>query len=251
MEPSATKTTPLTSTTTDMADDTRNLAIKEDLSREALTVDPTQKAFTGTQWQDGKAQGYKPPQNANLMPGGTENTAGGQTKEIGVGDALESIKLEEFTEIHKKPCVRDALMTGIGSGFGIGGVRALIGGMLLLIESIGNCVLTSFCSESMDLLQLGRRRMGGRLGRNVPVLPVQTSDGKGGHDKGNGDLEQEGYGKESTGGKTREDSRRKTEEQRPGARCADRGSRRGKAEPGWEVLVEGVVIGSLDRYRYY
>jgi len=113
-----------------MADDTRNSAIKEDLSREALTVDPSQKAFTGAQWQDGKAQaqGYQPPQNANLMPGGTANTAGGQTKEIGFGDALEAIKLEEFTEIHKKPCVRDALMTGIGSGFGVGGVRFLAGG---------------------------------------------------------------------------------------------------------------------------
>ena len=106
-----------------MADDTRNSAIKEDLSREALTVDPTQKAFTGAQWQDGKTQGYKPPQNANLMPGGTENTAGGQTKEIGVGDALESIR---------KPCVRDAFMTGIGSGFGVGGVRALLGGKSML-----------------------------------------------------------------------------------------------------------------------
>jgi cytochrome c oxidase assembly protein subunit 20 len=129
MEAQSKETTPKTPTITNMADDTRNSAIKEDLSREALTVDPTQKAFTGAQWQDGKAQGYQPPQNANLMPGGTENTAGGQTKEIGVGDALESIKLEEFTEIHKKPCVRDALMTGIGSGFGVGGVRALAGGM--------------------------------------------------------------------------------------------------------------------------
>ena len=113
-----------------MADDTRNFAIKEDLSREALTVDPSQKAFTGAQWQDGKAQSYQPPQNANLLAGGTENTAGGQTKEIGLGDAFETVKLEEFTQIHKKPCVRDALMTGIGSGFGIGGVRALLGGKL-------------------------------------------------------------------------------------------------------------------------
>ena len=111
-----------------MADDTRNSAIKEDLSREALTVDPSQKAFTGAQWQDGKAQGYQPPQNANMMPGGTANTAGGKEKEIGLSDAFEAIKLEEFTEIHKKPCVRDALMTGIGSGVGLGSVRFLAGG---------------------------------------------------------------------------------------------------------------------------
>lgn len=112
-----------------MADDSRNSSGKEDLSKEALTVDPSQKAFTGAQWQDSKSQNYQPPQNANLMPGGTENTAGGQTKEIGLGDAFESIKAEDFSEIHKKPCVRDSFMTGIGSGFGIGGVRALFGGM--------------------------------------------------------------------------------------------------------------------------
>jgi hypothetical protein len=82
----------------------------------------------------------------------------------------------------------------------------------------------------MDLLQLGRRRMGVRLRGNVPVLPVQTSDGKGGHDEGNGDFEQEGYGEEGTGGKKREDSRRETEEQRSGARCADRCSCGSKAE---------------------
>ena len=44
-------------TTTTMADDTRNSAIKEDLSREALTVDPSQKAFSGAQWQETQAQG--------------------------------------------------------------------------------------------------------------------------------------------------------------------------------------------------
>lgn len=123
-----------------MADDSRNPPGKENLSKEALTVDPSQKAFTGAQWQDGKNQTYQPPQNANLMAGGTENTAGGQTKDIGLGDALESIKAEDFSEIHKKPCVRDSFMTGIGSGFGIGGVRALFGGMY----SCGRASVTHF-----------------------------------------------------------------------------------------------------------
>lgn len=112
-----------------MADDTRNFSTKEDLSREALTVDPSQKAFTGAQWQEGKPQTYQPPQNANMLAGGTENTAGGKTKEIGLGDAFESIKMDDFADFPKKPCVRDSLMTGIGSGFGIGGLRALAGGM--------------------------------------------------------------------------------------------------------------------------
>ena len=89
--------------------------------------------------------------------------------------------------------------------------------------------------------------MGVWLGGNVPVLPVQTPDGEGGHDESDGDFEQEGYGEEGTGGEEREDSRRETEEQRSGARCADRCSRGGEAEQGCEVLVESVVIGPILR----
>ena len=49
-------------------------------------------------------------------------------KEVGVVDVLRTIKLSEFKEVHKKPCVRDSLLTGIGGGFGIGGIRAIWGG---------------------------------------------------------------------------------------------------------------------------
>lgn len=70
------------------------------------------------------------PPNANALSGGSGlNTAGGKTKEAGVFDALRSIKLEDFKEVHKKPCVRDSLLTGIGGGFGIGGIRAILGGV--------------------------------------------------------------------------------------------------------------------------
>lgn len=196
-----------------MADDTRNSAIKEDLSREALTVDPSQKAFTGAQWQDGKAQGYQPPQNANLMAGGTENTAGGQTKEIGLGDAIEAIKLEDFTVIHKKPCVRDALMVGIGAGFGVGGVRALVSrkgsSRSLTNQGLEEGMLIWFGnSSSLERVQLGCWRMGVRLSRHVPVLPVQTPDGKGRYDARYGDSQQEGYGEEGARGQAREDEGR-------------------------------------------
>ena len=70
------------------------------------------------------------PPNANALPQGAGlNTAGGKPKEAGLFDALRSIKPSEFKEVHKKPCVRDALLTGIGGGFGIGGVRAIWGGL--------------------------------------------------------------------------------------------------------------------------
>lgn len=237
-----------------MADDTRNSAIKEDLSREALTVDPAQKAFSGAQWQDTQAQGYQPPQNANIMPGGTENTAGGQTKDIGLGDAIESIKMEDFTVIHKKPCVRDALMVGIGSGFGVGGVKALVShrGPSRSREKQGmkEGVLTWFRNSSgLERMQLGRWRMGVRLGRHVPILPVQTPDGEGWHDACYGDSQQEGYGEEGARGQAREDEGGEEEGQGLRAGCTACGARRGKGGKRRQVMVEALV-GYYRRRRY-
>ncbi len=79
------------------------------------------------------------PENANLIPGGTTNTAGGQPKEFGIVDAAKTIKLQEFREIHKKPCVRHALLTGIGSGFALGGVTAIIGSTVTLCLCCMSC----------------------------------------------------------------------------------------------------------------
>lgn len=118
-----------------MADDTRQSsqspqATPEDLSREALTVDPSAKPFTGTQWQGGKQIPYKPPENANMMAeGGSQHTAGGQVPEVNLRNAI-SVGAP-ISEIHKRPCVRDAFLTGIGAGSATGGIRAIFGGELL------------------------------------------------------------------------------------------------------------------------
>lgn len=80
-----------------------------------------------------------PPENANMIPGGTTHTAGGKMKEATVGDAVKSIRPSDFLEIHKKPCVREALMTGIGAGFGIGSVRGILGGGSFPWPSSGAC----------------------------------------------------------------------------------------------------------------
>jgi hypothetical protein len=37
------------------------------------------------------------------------------------------------------PCVRESLLMGIGGGFGMGGVRALWGGMFILLFT--NCLI--------------------------------------------------------------------------------------------------------------
>lgn len=48
-----------------------------------------------------------------------------------------TVKLEDFKTFHRRPCVRDALLTGIVVGFSLGGVRASMGGeSSLLFTSI-------------------------------------------------------------------------------------------------------------------
>ena len=36
--------------------------------------------------------------------------------------------ISDLTSFHKKPCARDSLLLGIGAGFGLGGVRGVLGG---------------------------------------------------------------------------------------------------------------------------
>ena len=93
-----------------------------------------------TRQPSGKAakQPILPPENANMMPGGTNNTAGGKMKEATLGDAVKSIKPSDFLQVHEKPCVRESLLTGIGAGFGVGSLRAILGGGELPAFPVGD-----------------------------------------------------------------------------------------------------------------
>lgn len=123
-----------------MADDTRQ---REDLSKEALTVHPENKPFSGSQWDEVKAQAaaqrQKPPENANLMAGGTEHTAGGKMADISLENAFEGgLKWKDFADLPKRPCVRDSLMNGIGAGFGLGAVNAIFGGQFQSFQMVSS-----------------------------------------------------------------------------------------------------------------
>ncbi|KAH9828438.1 cytochrome c oxidase protein 20, mitochondrial-like [Teratosphaeria destructans] len=108
-----------------MADDTRQRTAEElsqlPITKENLTVHPEDKPFTGQQWQGGKQIPYKPPENANMLAGGTEHTAGGKAPDVTFSNAFP--KWKDFSEFHKRPCVRDSLLYGIGAGAGLGGTR--------------------------------------------------------------------------------------------------------------------------------
>lgn len=47
-------------------------------------------------------------------------------------EALKTVKGEDLTKVAQQPCVRNALLPGIGGGFGVGALRFVLGGMLVL-----------------------------------------------------------------------------------------------------------------------
>ena len=73
-----------------------------------------------------------PPRTpANTMPGGTAHTAGGRSAEQDVQSvtywqALKTIRPSHYLTFHKRPCVRDGQLTGIGTGFAFGGLAAVL-----------------------------------------------------------------------------------------------------------------------------
>ncbi|KAL1303351.1 hypothetical protein AAFC00_006748 [Neodothiora populina] len=127
-----------------MADDTR-----QQQQPQQHNGDTTDKAFRGDQWTTA-APSYKPPENANLMPGGTEHTAGGKTVDIGLVDAAKSIKREDWTTFHRKPCVKDSYLTGIGAGAAVGSVRAV---WRAPIMTSCNYAVSAFCISSFAMYQ--------------------------------------------------------------------------------------------------
>jgi hypothetical protein len=65
---------------------------------------------------------------ANVMPGGTAHTAGGE-KVDSAGpsylDVARNLPADYYLNFHKRPCVRESQLTGIGVGF-VGGSLAAV-----------------------------------------------------------------------------------------------------------------------------
>lgn len=53
-----------------------------------------------------------------------------------ISEAVSTIKAEDFTSIANTPCSRNGFLTGIASGFGIGGLRFILTGSSLLAGQV-------------------------------------------------------------------------------------------------------------------
>ncbi|KAF1352348.1 hypothetical protein BDV97DRAFT_292984 [Delphinella strobiligena] len=84
------------------------------------------------------------------MAGGTEHTAGGKQVDVGVVDAAKTITKEDWTKFHRKPCVKDSFLTGIGTGAAVGGVRAIWRAPVMVAC---NWAVGTFCFGSFAMYQ--------------------------------------------------------------------------------------------------
>ena len=178
-----------------MAADTRENANSKAPEPSTLTTSPSK----GTAAHEPYAVPVAPP-NANALPGGAGlNTAGGRTREAGYLDALRSVQFSDFQEVHKKPCVREALLTGIGGGFGIGGVRAILGGTYTSLHSARyDADRYSLCVENV---QLGGWIIRIRVVLDVRILPEEETIRDAGNEEGcGGDRSKAGRKKEKSRG---------------------------------------------------
>jgi cytochrome c oxidase assembly protein subunit 20 len=76
---------------------------------------------------------FNAPPSANALPEGSgQNTAGAHKEPPTLTDAIKTVHIQDFKQVYMYPCVRESLLMGIGGGFGMGGVRALWGGMFIL-----------------------------------------------------------------------------------------------------------------------
>ncbi|KAI5196386.1 hypothetical protein E4T42_08901 [Aureobasidium subglaciale] len=111
----------------------------------------TEKAFTSEQWKDAEATHAKAPENANVYAAAaSQHTAGGSAADVTLTDAAKTIKIDDFADLPKKPCVRDSLLTGMTAGFVVGSSRAI---WRAPIQSATNWAVGTFVIGSAAMYQ--------------------------------------------------------------------------------------------------
>ena len=60
--------------------------------------------------------------NASYKPRGKD------PKDVSYSEVVGDVSMSQISSFYKAPCARESLLTGIGAGFGIGGIRGVFGG---------------------------------------------------------------------------------------------------------------------------
>lgn len=130
-----------------MAEDSRDSSsLPEAVRNTQLPNDPadSQKPkYNPSQSQTGKLWDAfgNPEDPANALAKATYKPRGKNPKDVSYSEIIGSFPVSEMTTLHKRPCARESLLTGIGLGFGVGGLRGVLKGRYALfgIGTLQSC----------------------------------------------------------------------------------------------------------------
>ncbi|OLN96191.1 Cytochrome c oxidase protein 20, mitochondrial [Colletotrichum chlorophyti] len=86
-----------------------------------------------------------------------------------IGEAVKSIKWEDFLNITQIPCARDGFLTGIASGAGVGGLRYVWRGTPIKAAHWAVGGFMAGCTVAFEYCQYKRRQERIRMKRTVEV----------------------------------------------------------------------------------
>ncbi|PKX91973.1 COX20 family protein [Aspergillus novofumigatus IBT 16806] len=149
-----------------MADDTRDPTshIPVAHTNEQTASEDSSSSRKKTKYELPKSQVGKlweafgnPEESANVLSNTGYNGAKKDANDVSVTEAVKSMSLKEVTSFYKAPCARDSLLLGIGAGFGIGGLRGVLGG-LRSIWTACNWAVGAFAITSLAAHEFCQRR---------------------------------------------------------------------------------------------
>lgn len=82
--------------------------------------------------RDPNQEEHRKPRAFIHRPAEATNPDAVQAPPPSILDAAKTVQLEDFTKVHQTPCVRNALLPGIGGGVAIGAGRFVVGGQFLV-----------------------------------------------------------------------------------------------------------------------
>jgi cytochrome c oxidase assembly protein subunit 20 len=102
-----------------------NTQTPNDLPNSQIPKHTPSQSQTGKLWD---AFG-NPEEPANALAKATYKPRGKNPKDVSYSEIIGTFPVSEMTTLHKRPCARESLLTGIGVGFGVGGLRGVLKGI--------------------------------------------------------------------------------------------------------------------------
>ncbi|KAI1207725.1 uncharacterized protein F4807DRAFT_175641 [Annulohypoxylon truncatum] len=120
--------------------------------------------------------GPKPNSEGRARAGAGEAAEGRKISSPTITDAFQSIKSNDFFNVHKMPCAPQGLMTGIGAGAVVGAGRFIIGGQ---IPKAANWAFGAFFISSIiqwEYCRAQRAKQHAAVARMVKIMDQKAAE---------------------------------------------------------------------------